>query len=141
MGQSSAGTLVTADAFQKKKWFYFSKQAAIKPVHLQQFLDDGEIAVFFTIFHDGCCQFRANERDCLELFLGCGVDINRFTHQFIFGTAILLSWFRITNQLTVTGIKMSIAFLLLTQGLLQYSKLHGRDCSLNIDKTLLMLLC
>jgi hypothetical protein len=39
--------------------------------------------------------------------------------------AMLLFWFWITNQLTVTGIEMSIAFLISTQGLLQYSKLSG----------------
>ncbi|MGB6382222.1 MAG: hypothetical protein WBG51_13700, partial [Syntrophobacteria bacterium] len=35
-------------------------------------------------------------------------------------------WFRITNSLNVTGIKMGIAFFILTQGLLQYSKLVPR---------------
>jgi len=32
-------------------------------------------------------------------------------------------WFWIINQLPVTGIKMSITFLILTQGLLKYSML------------------
>jgi len=39
--------------------------------------------------------------------------------------AMLLFWFWITNQLTVTKIRMSIAFLISTQGLLEYSKLRG----------------
>jgi hypothetical protein len=48
--------------------------------------------------------------------------------------AMLLFWFWITNQLTVTGIEMSIAFLISTQGLLQYSKLCDKYLGANHEK-------